>query len=233
MGLCEGLRRRDTKSPARRQEPGAHWRAGSGRSRRGGLQREVARAALRIAIADATLGVVDVDPDRASFTIALNTARDQLIAAAGVIADTVIDLVGVIGRDVLDNLMPARRLRTTPRVVKRAISNYTVKTAKGPGTRTQQSDHRSRSTSSRQQTLDNGARRPTTWHWVYMALGLRPRVRTRWARCRGPVGAGSCHGLAGGQAISDMVGADAALGAAAACCSPAGRCHRQWRQSGW
>ena len=87
--------------------------------------------ALRIAIADATLGVVDVDPDRASFTIALNTARDQLIAAAGVIAETVTDLVGVIGRHVLDNLMPARRLRTTPRVVKRAISNYTVKTSKG------------------------------------------------------------------------------------------------------
>jgi Transposase DDE domain len=87
--------------------------------------------ALRIAIADATLGVGDVDPDRASFTIALNTARDQLIAAAGVITDTVIDLVGVIGRRVLDNLMPARRMRTAPRVVKRAISNYTVKTAKG------------------------------------------------------------------------------------------------------
>jgi Insertion element 4 transposase N-terminal/Transposase DDE domain len=87
--------------------------------------------ALRVAIADATLGVGHVDPDRASFTIALNTARDQLIAAAGVIADTVIDLVGVIGRHVLDNLMPARRLRTTPRVVKRAISNYTVKTSKG------------------------------------------------------------------------------------------------------
>jgi hypothetical protein len=90
--------------------------------------------ALRIAIADATLGQRHVDPDRASFTIALNTARDQLIAAAGVIAVSdaaVIDLVGVIGRQVLDNLMPAPRMRTTPRVVKRAISNYTVKTAKG------------------------------------------------------------------------------------------------------
>lgn len=91
---------------------------------------------LRVAIADATLGAagigrVEVDPDRASFTIALTAARDQLIAAAGVIADTVIDLIGVIGRHVLDNLMPARRLRTTPRVVKRAISNYTVKTATG------------------------------------------------------------------------------------------------------
>jgi Insertion element 4 transposase N-terminal/Transposase DDE domain len=87
--------------------------------------------ALRITIADATLGELHVDPDRASFTIALNTARDQLTAAAGVIADNVTDLVGVIGRHVLDHLMPARRPRTTPRVVKRAISNYTVKNSKG------------------------------------------------------------------------------------------------------
>jgi hypothetical protein len=43
----------------------------------------------------------------------------------------VIDLVGVIGRHVLDDLLLARRQRTTPRVVKRAISNCTVKTAKG------------------------------------------------------------------------------------------------------
>ncbi|AHK35926.1 hypothetical protein OPAG_06760 [Rhodococcus opacus PD630] len=41
--------------------------------------------ALRVAITDATLGCPDVDPDRASFTIALNAARDQLIHAAGVI----------------------------------------------------------------------------------------------------------------------------------------------------
>ena len=87
--------------------------------------------ALRVAITDATLPYPDVDPDRASFTIALNAARDQLIAAAGVIADTVIDLVGTIGRHVLDELMPPRRLRTGPRVVKRAISNYVAKTAAG------------------------------------------------------------------------------------------------------
>jgi hypothetical protein len=86
---------------------------------------------LRIAIVDATLAQPDVDPDRGSFTIALNTARDQLINAAGVIADTVIDLVGTIGRHVLNNLMPDRRLRTTPRVVKRAISKFVAKTAQG------------------------------------------------------------------------------------------------------
>jgi len=51
--------------------------------------------------------------------------------AAGVIADTVIDLVGTIGRHVLNNLMPNRRLRTNPRVVKRAISKFVAKTAQG------------------------------------------------------------------------------------------------------
>jgi hypothetical protein len=83
--------------------------------------------ALRIAIADATLGQPGLDPDRGSFTVALNAARDQLINAAGVIADTAIDLAGAIGRHVLANLLPDRRLRTNPRVVKRAISKHVAK----------------------------------------------------------------------------------------------------------
>lgn len=87
--------------------------------------------ALRIAIADATLTMADVDPDRGSFTVALGAARDQLIKATGVIADTTIDLVGVIGRQVLAGLLPERRRRTTPRVVKRAISTYAPHTASG------------------------------------------------------------------------------------------------------
>ena len=87
--------------------------------------------ALRIAISDSTLDRADIDPDRASFTVARHTARDQIIAAAGVIADTVIDLVGVIGAQVLEHLLPARRVRTNPRVVKRAISKYVASTAKG------------------------------------------------------------------------------------------------------
>jgi hypothetical protein len=80
-------------------------------------------------MADATGTQPDIDPDRASFTIALGAARDQLVKAANVIAGTVIDLVGTIGRHVLDNLMPARRLRVSPRIVKRAISKYN---ARGP-----------------------------------------------------------------------------------------------------
>jgi hypothetical protein len=86
---------------------------------------------LRIAICDATIGRPDVDPDRGSFTVALNTAREQVIKAAGVIAETTIDLIGAIGRHVLDHLLPDRRCRTSPRVVKRAISNYVPKTATG------------------------------------------------------------------------------------------------------
>jgi Insertion element 4 transposase N-terminal/Transposase DDE domain len=84
---------------------------------------------LRTAMTDATNSSPGLDPDRASFTIALNAARDQLVQAAGVIADTVIDLVGAIGQRVLDNLMPARRLRVNARTVKRAISKYN---ARGP-----------------------------------------------------------------------------------------------------
>ncbi|MEV0699080.1 IS4 family transposase [Saccharopolyspora sp. NPDC050389] len=84
---------------------------------------------LRTAMADATSTRADVDPDRASFSIAWHTARDQLIHAANVIADTTIDLVGTIGRHVLANLLLARRLRVCPRVVKRAISKYQ---ARGP-----------------------------------------------------------------------------------------------------
>jgi hypothetical protein len=90
--------------------------------------------ALRIAIADAVIAHPHVDPDRASFTIALNTARARLTNADSVTHDACaarLDLTGSIGRRVLAALLPARRHRTGPRVVKRAISNYTVKTATG------------------------------------------------------------------------------------------------------
>jgi Insertion element 4 transposase N-terminal/Transposase DDE domain len=83
--------------------------------------------ALRAAIADAASTVPGTDPDRASFTIALNAARDQVTLAAGVIAGARVDLAGRIGRLVLAGLMPPRRLRTSPRVVKRAISKYNAR----------------------------------------------------------------------------------------------------------
>jgi len=79
---------------------------------------------LRTAMTDATDSMPGLDPDRASFTTALNTARDQLTNAAGVLADTVIDLVGAIGRAVLAHLLPERRIRVTTRMIKRSHSKY-------------------------------------------------------------------------------------------------------------
>lgn len=82
---------------------------------------------IRLAMSDATDSDPGTSPDRASFTIALNTARDQVIHAAAVIAGTVIDLVGNVGRAVLNDLLPERRTRISPRVVKRAISKHRAK----------------------------------------------------------------------------------------------------------
>jgi len=100
-----------------------------------GLEQEiyallVAYQALRIAICDATITRPELDPDRGSFAIALGAARDQLIKATGVLTDDG-DLIGAIGGQVLNGLLPERRRRTTPRVVKRAISNYVPKTSTG------------------------------------------------------------------------------------------------------
>ena len=86
---------------------------------------------IRSAMADATASRPEIDPDRASFTTALHAARDLVIQAAGVIADTVIDLVGTIGRHVLTHLMPDRRLRVCPRIVKRANSKYQARGSNG------------------------------------------------------------------------------------------------------
>jgi hypothetical protein len=84
---------------------------------------------LRTAMVDATDSRPGVDPDRASFTTALNTARDQIVHAAGIITGTIIDLVGVIGAHVLANLLPDRRTRVKTRMIKRSNSKYQ---ARGP-----------------------------------------------------------------------------------------------------
>lgn len=83
---------------------------------------------LRTAMADAVLHRPDLDPDRVSFTIALNTARDQITRAAGIITGTTIDLIGRIGTTLLNAPLPNRRPRIRARVVKRAISKYHANT---------------------------------------------------------------------------------------------------------
>lgn len=80
--------------------------------------------ALRLAMADATASDPAVGEDRASFSVALNAARNQVVRAEGVITAEVVDLVGEIGRAVLADPLPPRRVRVCPRVVKRAISKH-------------------------------------------------------------------------------------------------------------
>ncbi|MGP4103423.1 IS4 family transposase [Nonomuraea sp. KM90] len=82
---------------------------------------------LRLAMADATATHPGITDDRASFTIALLTARDQVIHAAGILAGTTIDLLGRIGRTLLEDPLPQRRERISPRIVKRAISKHRAK----------------------------------------------------------------------------------------------------------
>jgi hypothetical protein len=80
-----------------------------------------------------------------------------------VLAATTIDLAGKIGQAVLDNLLPDRRLRVSPRIVKRAISKYN---ARGPNiNRTSYKATLSIDVSSRRQTLDRPRRTLTTRHW--------------------------------------------------------------------
>jgi hypothetical protein len=97
---------------------------------RAGLEQEVwalltLYQLLRMAMVDAVETRPDINPDRASFTTALQTARDQLIIAVpGPHPVEPTDLLGVIGRAVLATLLPARRARYSARKVKCATSRY-------------------------------------------------------------------------------------------------------------
>jgi hypothetical protein len=78
---------------------------------------------LRMAMLTATETHPGTDPDRACFTTALETARDQLTAAQGIYPHDPTDL-GVLGRAVLATLLPARRPRYSTRKVKCGTSRY-------------------------------------------------------------------------------------------------------------
>ena len=79
---------------------------------------------LRMAMVDAVETRPGTDPDRASFTTAMEAAKDQLTAARGICPDGPADLAGAIGRAVLATLLPARRPRYSARKVKCATSRY-------------------------------------------------------------------------------------------------------------
>jgi hypothetical protein len=87
--------------------------------------------ALRMAMTDAAQAG-GLDPDRASFTVALEAARDTISNATGIMpeqTDGRIDLIGAIGRAVLAHPLPARRARYSARKVKSPISRYHARPA--------------------------------------------------------------------------------------------------------
>ncbi|HET9007112.1 MAG TPA: IS4 family transposase [Actinomycetes bacterium] len=79
--------------------------------------------ALRRSMADAVESVPGTDPDRASFTIALQTATDTLTAAEAIIPDDPTSH-GRIGHAVLADLLPPRRPRISVRKVKSPLSRW-------------------------------------------------------------------------------------------------------------
>ncbi|OIJ89368.1 hypothetical protein BIV23_41635 [Streptomyces monashensis] len=78
---------------------------------------------LRTVMVEAAESVPGTDPDRCGFTIALQTARDQVIHAADIVAAAT-GQVGLIGRKVLAALLPPRRQRVSTRKVKSPTSRY-------------------------------------------------------------------------------------------------------------
>jgi hypothetical protein len=83
--------------------------------------------AIRHAMVTAIETQPGTDPDRAGFTIALETARDTVTTATGILPNPhgdKTDLVGYIGAAVLTGLLPPRRLRYSVRTVKCGISRY-------------------------------------------------------------------------------------------------------------
>ncbi|MEW1907459.1 IS4 family transposase [Kitasatospora sp. NPDC085895] len=79
--------------------------------------------ALRTVMVEAAESVPSTDPDRCCFTVAIQTARDQVVQAAGILPADPYPL-GLIGRRVLARLLAPRRHRTSTRKVKSPMSRY-------------------------------------------------------------------------------------------------------------
>ncbi|MFI1417771.1 hypothetical protein ACH4VX_07215 [Streptomyces sp. NPDC020731] len=84
----------------------------------------VRHVAVRVIDAEITANCVggSTDPDRASFTVALEAARGQLIIAPTTLNEDA--LVGRIGHAVLTQLLPARRIRISARRVRCPLFRY-------------------------------------------------------------------------------------------------------------
>ena len=80
--------------------------------------------ALRIAVTDAIATVPGTDPDRASWKTAVQTARELVTTATGILPAGSTGLAGDIGRAVLASLHPPRRPRVCARKVKSPLSRW-------------------------------------------------------------------------------------------------------------
>jgi hypothetical protein len=80
--------------------------------------------ALRTAVTDAVQTVPGLDPDRAGWQAAVETARDLVTAAANITDPACSDLAGDIGRAALASLHAPRRPRVCARKVKCPVSRW-------------------------------------------------------------------------------------------------------------
>ncbi|GAA1334370.1 IS4 family transposase [Streptomyces sanglieri] len=84
--------------------------------------------ALRTVMVEAAESLPGTDPDRCCFTVALQTARDQVVQAAAVITDPAdATRLGLIGHRILTRLLPPRRRRVSTRKVKSPMSRYSTR----------------------------------------------------------------------------------------------------------
>ncbi|MET8214188.1 IS4 family transposase [Streptomyces sp. NPDC005373] len=83
---------------------------------------------------DAAAHQQGLDMDRLSFTVALNSARDQVVTASGILPSDPVRLVGAIGRALLDNLLPTRRRQRLKARSLKSHSKYAPNVGKHPAT---------------------------------------------------------------------------------------------------
>ncbi|MFF3417781.1 hypothetical protein ACFYW9_24220 [Streptomyces sp. NPDC002698] len=69
-----------------------------------------------------------LDPDRISFTETLRSARRSVTVTPGSFSpDLLVRALVMLEQDLLERLLPVRRLRDQPRAVRRKMSNYHLK----------------------------------------------------------------------------------------------------------
>jgi hypothetical protein len=86
----------------------------------------VAHYAIRFLMHEAALQV-GIDPDRISFVHTLNTLHDAIPEFQMTTPEQLPQLYIRLLRDIVDSLLPERRLRSNPRVVKRKMSKFHLK----------------------------------------------------------------------------------------------------------